>query len=98
LRQQVKKDYEIFIMNKVRMEKARALEKWNQRADYDATLRVVDNANYAHSVKNHKHTGNSSSDECDHELLDASQLVNKLINKFDKYEQKTRDILECYDN
>lgn len=46
LRQQIKKDYEIFIMNKVRMEKAKALESWNKRADYDATLRVVDHINY----------------------------------------------------
>lgn len=42
LRKQIKKDYEIFIMNKVRMEKKRAMLKWDKRADYDAVLRVVD--------------------------------------------------------
>lgn len=40
-------------MNKVRLEKARALEKWNQRADYDATLRVVDNINFDLNAKHH---------------------------------------------
>ena len=52
LRQQIKKDYEIFIMSKVRIEKARVLKKWDQRADYDATLRVVDNATYELTAKN----------------------------------------------
>jgi hypothetical protein len=32
-------------MSKVRMEKARAMKKWDQRADYDAVLRVVDTYN-----------------------------------------------------
>lgn len=84
-------------MNKVRLEKARALEKWNQRADYDATLRVVENTNFEVNTKNH-HEHNQSSDECDHDILDSAQLVSKLIAKFDKYESNTRDILECYDN
>ena len=42
LRKQIKKDYEIFIMNKVRLEKARAMQKWQMRNDYDGTLMVVD--------------------------------------------------------
>ena len=61
LRKQIKKDYEIFIMNKVRIEKARALEKWGLRADYDGTLRVVDKMNFEATLK--KHHGNSSSEE-----------------------------------
>jgi hypothetical protein len=43
LRRQIKKDYEVFIMNKVRMEKAKAMKKWDLRADYEGILRVVDN-------------------------------------------------------
>jgi hypothetical protein len=42
LRTQIKKDYEIFIMNKVRLEKTRAKEKWQNRKDYEGTLMVVD--------------------------------------------------------
>ena len=56
-------------MNKVRMEKARALKKWDQRADYDATLRVVDNEIMEATNKQYK---NSSSDEGDAELQDTS--------------------------
>lgn len=42
LRKQIKKDYEVSIMSKVRMEKARAMRKWDKRADYDAILMVVE--------------------------------------------------------
>ena len=84
LRHQIKKDYEIFIMNKVRLEKARALVKWNQRADYDATLRVVENTNFDINAKNHhKHNDSTDNAEHDHEHEDAPHLVNKLIAKFD---------------
>ena len=42
LRKQIKKDYEIFIMNKVRLEKSIVMKKWHRRNDYDGTLMVVD--------------------------------------------------------
>ena len=42
MRKQIKKDYEIFIMNKVRLEKTRAKAKWHKRKDYEGTLMVVD--------------------------------------------------------
>ena len=48
-------------MNKVRLEKARALEKWNRRADYDATLRVVDNTKNKATAMNYNE--NSSSED-----------------------------------
>ena len=79
LRSQIKRDYEIFIMNKVRLEKARALEKWNQRADYDAVMQVVDNNNFDLNVKSPYNS--DSSDDVGNEDTDSAQLVNQIISK-----------------
>lgn len=66
-------------MNKVRLEKARALDKWNQRADYDAVMQVVDNNNFDLNVKS-PYNSDSSDDEGNDDK-DSAQLVNKIISK-----------------
>ena len=42
LKKLLKKDYTKTLFNKVNDEKTKILEKWQQRADFDAVLRVVD--------------------------------------------------------
>jgi hypothetical protein len=83
-------------MNKVRLEKKRAMQKWDKRADYDAVLRVVDtlkaNANVPQKAQE------SSSDILDDGVEHGSvEMINRLIKRFDHYERETRGILQCYD-
>jgi len=94
LRKQIKKDYEIFIMNKVRLEKTRAKAKWHKRKDYEGTLMVVDHVPAAEQVQ--KDPSDSSDGTAD-ETFGPTDLVERLIRKFDRYETETRNVLECYD-
>ena len=43
LKDAVKKEYEISVMNRVMTEKKAMLTKWKERSDYEATLQVVSN-------------------------------------------------------
>ena len=67
-------------MNKVRLEKARALDKWNQRADYDAIMQVVDNNNFDLNVKS-PYNSDSSTEGGNEDNQDSANLVNKIISK-----------------